>query len=288
MKNKSTRSFLRLHGLLGRLPMVSSLHRFVTDRHSSVIPDRELFGLVFKTPVGLGADIDRNGEFIDVLADFGFGHICIGPLTSEAQEDDAEIPNKGIRYAIRRVASLPFSGILAIDLCCNRGSNTESLIVKDFNTAFSLSYDFADFFILDFRPSWIRSKTDPTLIANIFDTILETRLSYDSYKPVLLRLPPALPYQILDEIVSYLRLNGVDGLVLSDRDAISHVRAITQGDFPTIAADLLNDSSEATKLISDGADLIEISSAFVNSGGGFLNSIYRNLEQKAQDNNLNQ
>ena len=58
---------------------------------------------------------------------------------------------------------------------------------------------------------------------------------------------------------------------------------LTAGD-PDIKTSLENYKAVAEA----GADLIEISSAFVNSGGRFLNSIYRNLEQKAQDNNLNQ
>jgi len=38
-------------------------------------------GLRFSNPVGLAAGLDKNGEYVDALADLGFGHIEIGTVT---------------------------------------------------------------------------------------------------------------------------------------------------------------------------------------------------------------
>lgn len=280
MAIKSTKTFLRVNSLLGRLPLVRSIHKLFTNRHGVIIPDKEIFGIIFKTPVGLGADIDRNGDYIDVLSGYGFGHICIGPLTPSPQENDSEVPSKGIKYAITRTGELPFNGILAMDLCCNRTASSEEMIIRDYNVAFSLAYDFADFFILDFRPSWISSQLNPSLIANIADSVLETRLTYDNYKPVLLRLPSGMSVAMLDEILSFSRMNRIDGFVLSDKDAIAHIYEQSSGHFPIISAGMVRKDTDVSALLEYGADLVEISSSFVNGRGKFLNKIYKSLEQK--------
>ena len=45
----------------------------------------ECMGLTFPNPVGLAAGLDKNGEHIDALADFGFGFIEVGTVTPRPQ-----------------------------------------------------------------------------------------------------------------------------------------------------------------------------------------------------------
>jgi dihydroorotate dehydrogenase len=45
----------------------------------------EVMGLTFPNPVGLAAGLDKNGEHIDALADFGFGFIEVGTVTPRPQ-----------------------------------------------------------------------------------------------------------------------------------------------------------------------------------------------------------
>lgn len=45
----------------------------------------DAMGLRFPNPVGLGAGLDKNGEYIDALADFGFGFIEVGTVTPRPQ-----------------------------------------------------------------------------------------------------------------------------------------------------------------------------------------------------------
>jgi dihydroorotate dehydrogenase len=45
----------------------------------------ESMGLRFANPVGLAAGLDKNGEYIDALADFGFGFIEVGTVTPRPQ-----------------------------------------------------------------------------------------------------------------------------------------------------------------------------------------------------------
>ena len=43
---------------------------------------KELFGLTFPNPVGLGAGFDKNAEHLDVLELLGFGFVEIGTVTT--------------------------------------------------------------------------------------------------------------------------------------------------------------------------------------------------------------
>lgn len=45
----------------------------------------QAMGLAFPNPVGLAAGLDKNGEHIDALADFGFGFIEVGTVTPRPQ-----------------------------------------------------------------------------------------------------------------------------------------------------------------------------------------------------------
>jgi dihydroorotate dehydrogenase len=45
----------------------------------------DLMGLRFPNPVGLAAGLDKNGEFIDAVGDFGFGFIEAGTVTPRPQ-----------------------------------------------------------------------------------------------------------------------------------------------------------------------------------------------------------
>src|SRR5262245_51527141 len=53
------------------------------------VPDRglarEIFGITFKNPVGLGAGFDKNAKYLTALECLGFGHVEIGTVTPKAQ-----------------------------------------------------------------------------------------------------------------------------------------------------------------------------------------------------------
>jgi dihydroorotate dehydrogenase len=46
---------------------------------------RDIFGITFKNPVGLGAGFDKNAKYLTALECLGFGHVEIGTVTPKAQ-----------------------------------------------------------------------------------------------------------------------------------------------------------------------------------------------------------
>ena len=70
-----------LHNLkrLGKLGLLRAVVR-------PPAPDpRTVMGLTFRNPVGLAAGLDKDGAYIDALADLGFGSIEVGTVTPRAQ-----------------------------------------------------------------------------------------------------------------------------------------------------------------------------------------------------------
>ncbi len=91
--------------------------------------EREVFGLKFKNPLGLAAGFDKNADYIDDLAGFGFGFIEIGTVTPLPQpgndkprmfrlpEDNALINrmgfnNQGVDVVAHRLRNLDRKGLI--------------------------------------------------------------------------------------------------------------------------------------------------------------------------------
>src|SRR6201995_671766 len=63
-----------------RFPGGAALSRAIWAVNSPRL-EREVFGLKFKNPVGLGAGFDKNAEVIGEMANLGFGFIEVGTVT---------------------------------------------------------------------------------------------------------------------------------------------------------------------------------------------------------------
>ena len=66
------------------VPFAKPLARMAFRKDDPAL-EREVFGLKFRNPVGLAGGLDKNGEFYNDLANFGFGFVEIGSLTPEPQ-----------------------------------------------------------------------------------------------------------------------------------------------------------------------------------------------------------
>ncbi len=109
------------------------------------VPDlpKRLMGLDFPNPVGLAAGLDKNGEAIDALADFGFGFIEVGAVTPRPQPGNPKprlfrLPaaqaiinrmgfnNLGVDNLLANLEHTAYKGILGVNL----GKNFDTPIEK--------------------------------------------------------------------------------------------------------------------------------------------------------------
>jgi len=122
------------HGLT--LPSFRLIHRLGL----SGLPGRPLpaapvtaMGITFPNPVGLAAGFDKNAEYIDLFAAFGFGFLEVGTVTPRPQPGNPRprlfrivaaqaivnrmgFNNCGVEQLVRNVRAARFEGILGINI----------------------------------------------------------------------------------------------------------------------------------------------------------------------------
>lgn len=218
-------SFLR------HVPFAESIIRAIYKRESPNL-EKEVFGLKFPNPVGLAGGLDKNGEFYNDMANFGFGFVEIGSLTPKPQDGNPKprcwrvpgdkalinrfgINNKGVKNAVEHLKNERPNVIVAANISKNTTSINEEA-AKDYETSFGLLYDFVDMFVINISCPNVVGLTalqDITFLSEIVDKLLALRMYYDEYRPILLKVSPDLSHQQLDEIIDYSLRSGIDGIV---------------------------------------------------------------------------
>jgi len=128
------------------LPSFRMLHRLgVAGLPGKPLPGPRVtaMGLDFPNPVGLAAGLDKNGEFVDALAAFGFGFLEVGTVTPRPQPGNPRprmfrivareaIVNRmgfnsaGVERVVANLRRARYGGILGINI----GKNFDTPIAR--------------------------------------------------------------------------------------------------------------------------------------------------------------
>ena len=246
--DKASAIALRYFKFEGRIPGGRFVSRLVHGNRPVGL-EREVFGLDFYNPVGLGAGLDVAGELYNDLNDLGFSFVEIGPFADF----------KAIRRAIAKIQQDPQNDILA---ACISGDHLRS---------FCLAYDFCDFFVIDISDS---SDTD------VFDDILEARLAYETYKPIVVKIAENMPLDALDDLIDFCLLNNIDGIEARSLDQIRHISARSRKHLPIIANCHIKTPVQAAEALDAGASLVEVRMGLVREGPRLVGKILKYLSSK--------
>ena len=316
------RLYLSLVRISGHFPLRYLVR--LTHGYDDPSLNRQLFGLDFRNPVGLAGGFDSNGDRINEMSNFGFGFLEIGSLSTEPQDSGQrprilrfkkekalinrlEAKNKGIRYAIDRIQARRPGIPLCANITYNSSSHKDEEITNDYQKAFSLLYDFVDMFTVSVsRPNsdGLLEVQDRNALADIIDPLLELRLCYEQYKPILVKISPDTPFEQLDEMIDYCMLSGVDGIVAGDTSrhiellnshkatfgylsgaplferslaVVKHIHEHTKGRFPIIGCGGVMSPSQAAEMLSAGASLIQLHTGLVYEGPKLVKKILKYL-----------
>ena len=319
-------------GLLRRIPFAGKLMKLIYS-HKTPSLSRNVFGINFPSPVGLAAGLDKNGEFYNELSWFGFSFIEIGSLTPEAQpgnpkprlfrlpQDNAIIDrmginNKGIQNAIRHIQKDPPKTIIAASIAKNSTSASDEDTIADYKKAFSYMYDFVDMFTINVscpNVHGLQNLQDVSYLSDILDPLLDLRICYDAYKPILVKVSPDIPTEELDEILKYCMQSGIDGIVAGNttrsRDGLTtnkdriekigngglsgaplyekslamvkHIHQFTSGRLPVVGVGGIMSPEQAKEMLDAGASLIEIYTGFIYEGPSIVKKINKYLENNS-------
>ncbi|MBD1428050.1 quinone-dependent dihydroorotate dehydrogenase [Sphingobacterium litopenaei] len=199
--------------------------------------EREVFGLKFKNPVGLAAGFDKNAEYIEDMANFGFGFIEIGTVTPKPQpgndkprmfrlvNDEALINrmgfnNQGADVAAGRLKHLKKRNgvIIGGNIGKNKVTPNEEA-VNDYIYCFHALYEYVDYFVVNVsspNTPGLRDLQEKGPLMHILNTLQGLNAEKPLAKPILLKIAPDLTDSQLDDIVEIVTETKIAGLIATN------------------------------------------------------------------------
>ncbi|MBA4143332.1 MAG: quinone-dependent dihydroorotate dehydrogenase [Nitrosospira sp.] len=200
---------------------------------------RQVMGLEFPNPVGVAAGLDKNGEYIEVLAALGFGFIEVGTVTPRPQAGNSKprlfrLPqanaiinrmgfnNHGIDKLMMNVADADYDGILGINIGKNFDTPVEKA-VDDYLACLRKAYRRAGYVVIN-----ISSPNTPHLRqlqnAGELDHLLyvlklnQQKLAdeHGKYTPIAVKIAPDLEPPQIDSIAALLMKHRLDGVIATN------------------------------------------------------------------------
>jgi len=215
----------------------------------------EAMGLTFPNPVGLAAGLDKNAEYIDALADFGFGFIEVGTVTPRPQPGNPaprlfRLPparalinrmgfnNEGLDHFVARVQASRRRDVV---LGLNIGKNADTPIERaldDYLAGLRRVYPL----LLD-RPGYIAVNISSpntknlrslqggaelkALLSGLREARRELAAQHGRRVPLAVKIAPDLDDAELPRIADVLAANEIDAVIATNttiaRDAVAKV-----------------------------------------------------------------
>ena len=204
---------------------------------------KNIFGLKFKNPVGLGAGFDKNALYLRELETLGFGFVEVGTVTPKPQtgndkprlfrlpKDKALINRMGFNndgvYAVRkrleyRKAQNPKLKTQNFIIGGNIGKNKVTPnedAWKDYEICFKELFDSVDYFVVNVsspNTPGLRELQEKDSLQKILAHLQTINHSYSKQKPLLLKIAPDLNQSQLDDIISLASEVQLDGIVATN------------------------------------------------------------------------
>lgn len=230
-----------------RFPLFRPIRRFLYS-HSYAGVEKEAFGFQFRNPLGAaGTSMKDGSKIIAALSDFGYGFIEV-----DGNRDTIEDLKAG-GSAVPVFARLSISG----------ANLTEDEIISSSDRLFSKLYDFADAFVISRNPLDTNPLlTDEVFVGDLLDSLITTRLSEEIYKPVLVKVVASIERGMLETLLNYSRLSGIDGIIVEGDSVDESMKTLaeivrkTSGRFPVIVSAPFTNAQEASEALAQGADLL--------------------------------
>ena len=211
--------------------------------------EKEVFGLKFRNPVGLGAGFDKNALYLNELEALGFGFVEIGTVTPRPQagndkprlfrlpKDKALINrmgfnNDGVEVIAKRLLAWRKKRLTVDRSPLTVGGNIGKNKVtsnedawKDYEICFNALFDVVDYFVVNVsspNTPGLRELQEKDALRKILANLQSINQSKENPKPLLLKIAPDLTSSQLDDIVSLSLEVKLDGLVATNTTITRH------------------------------------------------------------------
>ncbi|WP_288841730.1 quinone-dependent dihydroorotate dehydrogenase [uncultured Deefgea sp.] len=210
-----------------------------------------VMGIEFPNPVGLAAGLDKNGDYIDTLAELGFGFLEIGTVTPRPQAGNPKprlfrLPearaiinrmgfnNGGVDQLIKNVEASQYKGVLGINIGKNADTPIENA-VDDYLIGLRKVYNHASYVTVNISSPNTKNLRQLQQ-ASEFGALLQAlkaeqaRLAdqYGRYVPIAVKIAPDLDGNQIQEMGELLIANQIDGVIATNttlsRTGVEHLR----------------------------------------------------------------
>ncbi len=201
---------------------------------------KNIFGLTFKNPIGLGAGFDKNALYLNELEALGFGFVEIGTVTPKPQAGN-ELPrlfrlpkdkalinrmgfnNDGVEPVKERLLqwknrTSASSLIVGGNIGKNKITANEDAW-KDYLICFNNLHEVVDYFVVNVsspNTPGLRELQEKDALIKIFSELQKVNQGLKNPKPLLLKIAPDLTNTQLEDIVSLTQSVQLDGLVATN------------------------------------------------------------------------
>lgn len=218
--------------------------------------ERKVFGLTFRSPVGLAAGFDKNAIRYKQFGHLGFGFVEVGTVTPKPQAgnplprlfrlkaDEALVNrmgfnNGGLQAVCERLKKRDNSLIIGGNIGKNKVTPNEEA-VADYEKCFEALYPHVDYFTVNVSspntPN-LRELQDKEPLTKLLNRVQELNAEKPKQKPILLKIAPDLSDFQLDDIIAIVKDTGIEGVIATNT---------------TISRDNLQTSSSKVEQIGNG------------------------------------
>ncbi len=309
---------MALLGAVGKMPLGKwALRRCYAPKKEGL--EREVFGIHFSNPIGIGSGFDANGDRLSELSALGFGFVEIGSVVPRPQPgtprprlkrlgkvksyvDNAGYPSRGMEYVLGKVRTRS-KHTADLVIGCNIGKLTASHIEnapKEYLRVFRNMYQYVDFFVINIACNTAAKRYVPRTredILNLVEPLFEFRRGQLDYRPVLLKISPDLTQEELDIVIDILIETPLDGIeaVAGSLDLMPEYRGAATGALLTKRAiEVVRYIAERTEhnypIIGSGGvmtaedieDMLEAGASLVALNSGIRENGFRLLKKGAE------
>jgi dihydroorotate dehydrogenase len=204
---------------------------------------RNIFGLEFTNPVGLGAGFDKNAIYLRELSAMGFGFVEIGTVTPRPQAGNEKprlfrLPadkalinrmgfnNDGVKGITERLRDWRSSNppgtngrmIIGGNIGKNKDTPNEDAWM-DYEKCFQSLFDYVDYFVVNVsspNTPGLRALQEKDALSKILSHLQSINNNKIARKPLLLKIAPDLTSTQLDDIIELAKEVKLDGLVATN------------------------------------------------------------------------
>lgn len=198
-----------------------------------------LMGITFPNRIGLAAGLDKNGDYIDALAAYGFGFIEIGTITPEPQIGNPRprlfrLPksqgiinrmgfnNCGVDYLVANVKRRKSKIVLGINI----GKNAKTAMtdaVQDYLICMRKVYPYADYITANISSPNTKNLRDlqsgdalNDLLKALKDEQALLQQQHHRYVPLMVKVSPDLTSEQVVELSQAFLQYKIDGIIATN------------------------------------------------------------------------